>query len=92
MPYIPLIHQGEEYQMPGNSENKRPTHNVYFIKHGKDGEEFWQKVGAGWEHKDGKGQTQRIEFFGFNVELVVRRADESKQSSQATKKEQGLTL
>jgi hypothetical protein len=78
--------------MSGNSESKRPSHNVYFIKHGKDGEEFWQKVGAGWEHKDGKGQTQRIDFFGFNIELVVRRAEEIKPTGQARAKEKGLTL
>lgn len=78
--------------MFGNSESKRPSHNIYFIKHRKDGEEFWQKVGAGWAHKDNKGLTQRIEFFGFNIELVVRRAEEPKSANKASKKDKGLTL
>lgn len=62
--------------MPDKGQSKQPTHNVFFIKNNKDGEQFWQKVGAAWEHKDEKGMTQKIEFFGFNVELVVREADE----------------
>jgi len=40
------------------SNRKSPTHNVFFIKDNKDGEQFWQKVGAAWEHKDEKGMLE----------------------------------
>ncbi|MEQ8524686.1 hypothetical protein [Gracilimonas sp.] len=69
--------------MSDKGQSKQPTHNVYFIKESKDGEQFWEKVGAAWTHKDDNGMTQVIEFFGFNVELVVRQVDE--QTNQGTK-------
>ncbi len=46
-----------------------PTHNVYLVRDGlKEGEKgFWNRIGAAWPHKDGKG---------FNVsldgDLVIR--------------------
>ncbi len=46
-----------------------PTHEVFLVRKGiKEGDKaFWNKVGAAWPHKDGKG---------FNVsldgDLVIR--------------------
>ena len=75
--------------MSDNEQSKHPTHNVFFIKDKKDGEQFWQKVGAAWEHKDEKGMTQKIEFFGFNVELVVRQVDvQNNEVSKAIKSQE----
>ena len=75
--------------MSDNEQSKHPTHNVFFIKDSKDGEQFWQKVGAAWEHKDDKGLTQKIEFFGFNVELVVRESsEESTKTSKSVKSQE----
>ncbi|MCP9290548.1 hypothetical protein [Gracilimonas sediminicola] len=76
--------------MSDNGQSKQPTHNVFFIKDNKDGEQFWQKVGAAWEHKDEKGLTQKIEFFGFNVELVVREADEQSNKTSKSVKSQEM--
>ena len=77
--------------MSDNEQTKLPTHNVFYIKDNKDGEQFWQKVGAAWEHKDEKGMTQKIEFFGFNVELVVREVDEKTSKTSKLVKSQEMT-
>lgn len=77
--------------MSDYGQSKQPTHNVFFIKDNKDGEQFWQKVGAAWEHKDRKGMTQKIDFFGFNVELVVRGANEQTNKTTQPVKSQEMT-
>ena len=77
--------------MSDNEQTKLPTHNVFFIKDNKDGEQFWQKVGVAWEHKDEKGLTQKIEFFGFNVELVVRQVNEQNNEDSKAIKSQEMT-
>ncbi len=35
----------------------RPTHEVYLVRDGKteDDKAFWNRIGAAWPHKDGKG-------------------------------------
>ena len=34
----------------------KPTHTLFHVIEGKDGKDnFWLKIGAGWEHKDGDG-------------------------------------
>ena len=33
---------------------KKPTHEAFFIEdHGPGKKGFWQKIGAGWENRDG---------------------------------------
>ncbi len=61
--------------MSEEKTNNTPSHLVYFIKNTEGGEQYWQRVGAAWEHKDQKGLTQKIDFFGLNVELVIREND-----------------
>ena len=42
----------------------KPTHTVFHIIEGKDGKDnFWLKIGAGWEHKDGDGISLDFEVF-----------------------------
>ena len=33
---------------------------------------FWTKVGASWQHKDGKGQTLQLETLPINGRIVLR--------------------
>jgi hypothetical protein len=55
---------------------KAPTHVAYHVREGKD-KGFWTRVGAAWQHKDGKG---------FNVQLDVVPLDGSIQLRVATDK------
>ena len=42
----------------------KPTHTLFHVIEGKDGKDnFWLKIGAGWEHKDGDGISPRLRGF-----------------------------
>ena len=42
----------------------KPTHTLFHVIEGKDGKDnFWLKIGAGWEHKDGDGISLDFEVF-----------------------------
>jgi hypothetical protein len=59
---------------------KAPTHIAYQVREGKgDSKGFWTRIGAAWQHKDGKGfniQLQAIPLDG-NIQLRVA-SDEKK--------------
>ncbi|PTS74736.1 hypothetical protein DBR17_16650 [Sphingomonas sp. HMWF008] len=41
---------------------------------------YWNKVGASWKHKDGKGMTLQLETLPINGRIVLRQPqDESQQ-------------
>lgn len=43
---------------------------------------FWNKVGASWRHKDGKGQTLQLEVVPINGRIVLRKPLESPQAEK----------
>lgn len=50
-------------------KDKKPSHIVYLVKnHGEKA--VFQKVGALWPHKDGKGFSQSLEFFDWDIRLL----------------------
>ena len=64
-----------------NSQPKHPTHELYHVRdmRNKDGSESgkgrWTKVGAMWEHKDGKGFDVFFEIRVAEERLVARVVD-----------------
>jgi hypothetical protein len=64
---------GEKQQI-GTTEidyKRRPTHSVFLVKKHGDKAVF-SKVGSLWSHKDGKGFSQSLEFFDWNIKLLIR--------------------
>ena len=57
------------------TENKSPTHTVYYIKYHEGVEKpEWQKIGVGWQNKDGLGlNLSVISSNGGEVPMVVRK-------------------
>ncbi|MCT8970785.1 hypothetical protein [Microbaculum marinisediminis] len=63
-------------------ENTKTTHNTrqapkapdYLAWHvtQKGEKSFWNKVGAAWMHKDGKGYTLQLETCPINGRIVLR--------------------
>jgi hypothetical protein len=52
----------------------KPTHTLFHVIEGKDGKEnFWLKIGAGWEHKDGDGISLDFEVFPTKTGRVTLR-------------------
>ena len=54
---------------------QKPTHcTLFHVIEGKDGKDnFWLKIGAGWEHKDGDGISLDFEVFPTKTGRVTLR-------------------
>ncbi|MBV50463.1 MAG: hypothetical protein CMN10_18135 [Roseobacter sp.] len=55
-------------------DNQQPNAPEFLAWHVTDkGEKpFWNKVGAAWRHKDGKGCTLQLEVVPINGRIVLR--------------------
>lgn len=55
-------------------DNQQPNAPEFLAWHVTDkGEKsFWNKVGAAWRHKDGKGYTLQLEVVPINGRIVLR--------------------
>ena len=62
----------------------KPSHKVYRVKEGKEGEKksYWMEIGAAWPHKDGKGFDVVLEVMPFDGRLKLRQEAEREPSSQ----------
>ncbi|HHK74361.1 MAG TPA: hypothetical protein ENJ57_04250 [Rhizobiales bacterium] len=54
--------------------NQAPNAPDYLAWHvtQKGEKSFWNKVGAAWAHKDGKGYTLQMETYPINGRIVLR--------------------
>lgn len=48
-----------------------PTHHV-FVVDGEGANAFWTKIGAAWQHADGKGLTIALNAIPLDGRVVVR--------------------
>lgn len=51
-------------------ENK-PSMEV-FVVHEQDGESFWRRIGAAFDHRDGKGKTIIVDAWPVGDRLMLR--------------------
>lgn len=69
--------------MSGNTEtvttpsSNAPTHVAYQVRDGKD-KGFWTRVGAAWQHKDGKGFNLQLDAVPLDGRIQLRVATEQK--------------
>ncbi len=66
-----------------NSHKTPPAHEVYHVRNTPDQDKgFWTKVGAMWQHKDGKGFDIVFEIQVSEPRLVARvREDKAEDGS-----------
>jgi hypothetical protein len=57
--------------------SKAPTHIAYQVRDGKD-KGFWTRIGAAWQHKDGKGFNIQLDCMPFDGSISLRVATEKK--------------
>ncbi|HVX13828.1 MAG TPA: hypothetical protein VHC22_21780 [Pirellulales bacterium] len=57
--------------------SKAPTHIAYQVRDGKD-KGFWTRIGAAWQHKDGKGFNIQLDCMPFDGSIALRVATEKK--------------
>jgi hypothetical protein len=58
--------------------SKSPTHYAYHVRDGKGDKGFWTRVGAAWQHKDGKGFNIQLDFVPLDGSIQLRTATDRK--------------
>ena len=61
-------------------ETNRPTHGVYQVQ-GEGEKAFWNKIGAAWLHKDGKGANLMLDAIPLNGRIVIREITEQQEGA-----------
>ena len=56
---------------------KAPTHIAYQVREGSK-TSYWTRIGAAWEHKDGKGFSIQLESVPLDGKVTLRAASEKK--------------
>lgn len=56
---------------PDNQQPKAPEFLAWHVID-KGEKSFWNKVGAAWRHRDGKGYTLQLEVVPINGRVVLR--------------------
>ena len=64
-----------------NQTPNAPDHLAWHVTE-KDEKSFWNRVGAAWKHKDGKGYTLQLESYPIDGRIVLRLPLEETQSSE----------
>jgi hypothetical protein len=57
--------------------SKGPTHVAYQVREGKD-KGFWTRIGAAWQHKDGKGFNIQLDAVPLDGRIQLRVSTEQK--------------
>ncbi len=58
-------------QTTPSTEAKAPDFIAWHVAQ-KGDKSYWNKVGASWKHKDGKGMTLQLEVVPINGRIVLR--------------------
>lgn len=51
----------------------------------KGDKSYWNKVGASWKHKDGKGMTLQLETLPINGRIVLRQPQDDAQQVEGAR-------
>ena len=68
--------QGAEYaEQQDNSApaaGRKPEYAAYSVQETRDGKGFWNRIGAGWEHKDDMGIDVQLDSLPINGRVTLR--------------------
>lgn len=60
------------------ASGKAPTHVAYQVREGKNDRSYWTRIGAAWQHKDGKGFNIQLQAVPLDGSIQLRLATEEK--------------
>ena len=61
-----------------NTASKTPTHIAYHVRDREGKKGFWTRIGAAWQHNDGKGFSVQLEVVPLDGRIALRVATEKK--------------
>ena len=60
--------------------SKSPSHIAYHVRDGREGGKgFFTRIGAAWQHKDGKGFNVQLDCVPLDGRISLRVASEKKE-------------
>ena len=62
-----------------NNASKAPTHVAYQVRDREGKKSFWTRIGAAWQHADGKGFNVQLECVPLDGRITLRVASEKKE-------------
>lgn len=66
-----------------STQSKLPTHIAYQVRDGKTGKGFWTRIGAAWQHQDGKGFNIQLDSLPIDAAITLRSAaDKQEETSE----------
>lgn len=84
--------------MSDNQQTKRPSHLAYQINEGRDGQVFFNRVGAAFEHQDGQGFNLVLDSVPVDGKVTLRtpkerldnmRCDDRQDNDRPRRRERG---
>lgn len=57
----------------GRRESKAPKFIAYHVAEKAEDQSFWTRIGAAWDHADGKGLTLQLELVPVSAGRIVLR-------------------
>lgn len=64
---------GNNTNAPGNGNGgRKPDYLAYAVDDAKNGKSYWNRVGAAWVHKDGRGVDINLEALPVNGRISLR--------------------
>ncbi|MCR9261216.1 MAG: hypothetical protein NXH95_15950 [Pseudomonadaceae bacterium] len=67
---------------------RKPDFVAYSVKESHDGAGYWNKVGAAWEHKDGKGVEINLDSVPIDGRITLREMREQHREDYEKAKEE----
>lgn len=58
--------------MTDRDEKKRPSFDAFHVKDGPDDKSYFNRIGAGFPHKDGEGHTITLDAVPIDGRIVLR--------------------
>lgn len=58
------------------TSSNAPTHIAFQVREGKQGKDFWTRIGSAWAHKDGKGFSVQLDAIPVDGRISLRVPEE----------------
>jgi hypothetical protein len=55
-----------------NQSSKAPTHIAYHVRESAGDDSYWTRIGAAWQHRDGKGFNIQVETVPLDGRITLR--------------------